>query len=83
MTYKKQDTSVIFDVVDEKIFGIAVNRGMKETVRLVEAAFIAKALDEGMGNLCEAARILKIPSTTLTSRRNILLPLVKKMEKKL
>lgn len=75
--------SVIFDVVEGNVFEIAKKKGMKETVRMFEAALIACAIEEGEGNYSEAARILQTPVTTLGSRKDVLADFVKKMERKL
>ena len=80
--YRAADT-VIFNAVDEGIFDIARKKGMKETVRLLEAALIARAIEEGEGNYSAAARILHTPVTTLGSRKEVLQPLVRKMERKI
>lgn len=79
----KMAASIIFDAVDEEIFEIARKKGMKETVHMLEAALIAKAIEAGDGNYSAAARILHTPVTTLGSRKEVLQPLVRKMAKKL
>lgn len=80
---RKAADSIIFNAVDEDIFEIARKKGMKETVRLLEAALIARAIEEGEGNYSAAARILQTPVTTLGSRKEVLQPLVRKMERKI
>jgi len=80
---RKAADTVIFSAVDADIFEIARKKGMKETVRLLEAALIARAIEEGDGNYSAAARILQTPVTTLGSRKEVLQPLVRKMERKI
>ncbi len=82
MGHTRRDISAVFNLVDEKLFDIALKTGVKETVRMIEAALIAKAINEGEGNLSEGARLLKTPQTTFYSRQNVLQDLVSQMARK-
>jgi DNA-binding NtrC family response regulator len=49
-------------------------RGIKETLLLLEAAIIARTLNETFHCLAHSARILQLPVNTLSSRQKVLAP---------
>ena len=74
---------MIIDSVQNELYPYARSLGLKQAVRLFEAAIIASSLKESDGNLSEAARILDVPSTTLQSKRDVMDSLIAKVSKKI
>lgn len=82
----KHANTIVAEVVSRELMDIARKRGIKDTVRLVEAAMMAATLDEasgGRGRYAEAARALHVHINTFRSRLEVLGPEVEKMAKKL
>jgi DNA-binding NtrC family response regulator len=79
---KKSDQTII-DAVQNELYPYARSLGLKQAVRIFEAAVIASSLKESDGNLSEAARILNVPSTTLQSKRDVMDDLIVKVGKKI
>ena len=78
---KNQATSQVFNFVNEEALLLAKKYGMKEVVHLFEAALISCAAREEEGNYSSAARNLKVPVTTLGSRKEVLKKQIAKMGK--
>lgn len=78
---KKQYAEKILDFANSDAITIAKKYGMKECVKLFEAALISVAVHEEGGNTSSASRILKTPVTTLSSRKVTLDKQVATMEK--
>ena len=83
---RKHPNTVVAEVVSRDLLEVARKRGIKDTVRLVEAAMMAATLDEtdhGRGRYAEAARVLQVHINTFRSRLEVLGPEVQKMSRKI
>ena len=78
---KKQSFEKIMDFANSDAITIAKKYGMKECVKLFEAALISVAVHEEGGNTSSASRALKTPVTTLSSRKATLDKQIAAMDK--
>lgn len=58
-----------WDTVYNEVYGYTVATGLKETLNLIEAGMIARALAEANGNCSAAAKLLGIGRTLLVEKR--------------
>ena len=81
---RKNSNAIVAELVKGDLIEIAKKRGIKDTVRMVEAAMMAATLDEatdGRGRFAEAARSLRVHINTFRSRLEVLAPEVSKMSR--
>jgi DNA-binding NtrC family response regulator len=67
-------SQLLFDGYFARVMGDTKSRGIKETIQVIEAAIIAKTLQETFNCLAHTARILQLPVNTLASRQKVLAP---------
>lgn len=83
---KRHPNTVVAEVVSRELIEVAQKRGIKDTVRMLEAAMMAATLNEGdagRGRYAEAARRLQVHINTFRSRLEVLEPEVKEMSRKM
>lgn len=82
----KHPNSVVAEVVNDQLIEVAQKTGIKNTVRMIEAAMMAATLEETdkkRGKYAEAARSLGVHINTFRSRLDVLAPEVAKMKRKI